>query len=163
VKGWKVLKSWRKVEMPKLDLEKLAGEIIRVEYPTYEQAIPGLREAIIRKEQQIKQILERYIKQTAEAEGVKKKKVLEGCLVCIPYGGDEWLLLSDDLAKEYYELRKLYGKELTEEEMDKRDRRLWEIEREGQCIGEVLCDLEGKKVRITVEVVEEEKERGDKA
>jgi len=89
------------------------------------------------------------------------KKVLEGRLVCIPYGGDEWLLLSDDLAKEYYELRKLYGKDLTEEEMDKRDRRLWEIEREGQCIGTVLYDLEGKKVRITVEVVGEGKEEGD--
>ena len=91
------------------------------------------------------------------------KKVLEGRLVCIPYGGDEWLLLSDELAKEYYKLRKLYGEELTEEEMDKRDRRLWEIEREGQCIGAVLCGLEGKKVRITVEVVEEEKEGGDEA
>ena len=60
------------------------------------------------------------------------------------------------MSKEYYELRKLYGEELTEEEMDKRDRRLWEIEREGQCIGAVLGDLEGKKVRITVEVVEED-------
>ena len=144
-----------------LDLEELADEIIRVEYPTYEQAIPGLKEAIIRKKWQIKRVLERYIKQTAEAGGAKKKRVLEGRLVCIPYGGDEWLLLSDDLAKEYYELRKLYGKDLTEEEMDKRDRRLWEIEREGQCIGAVLGDLEGKKVRITVEVVGEGKEEGD--
>jgi len=84
------------------------------------------------------------------------KKVMEGRLVCIPYGGDEWLLLSDDLAKEYYELRKLYGEELTEEEMDRRDRRLWEIERGGQCVGAVLYDLEGKKVRITVEIVEGE-------
>ncbi len=141
-----------------LDLEELADEIIRVEYPTYEQAIPGLREAIIRKKWRIKHILERYIKQTAEAEGAKKKKVLEGRLVCIPYGGDGWVLFSDDSAKEYHELRKkLRSGELTEEEMDVCDRRLWEIERGGKWIDSALCDLEGKKVRITVEVVEDEK------
>lgn len=140
-----------------MDLEKLADEIIRVEYPTYEQAPPGLREAIIRKKKRIKQILERYIKQTAEAEEAKKKKVLEGRLVCIPYAGDGWVLFSDDSAKKYHELRKkLRSENLTEEEMDKCDRRLWEIERKGQWIDEVLGDLEGKKMRITVEVVEED-------
>jgi len=46
-----------------LDIEELADEIIRIEYPTYEQAIPGLREAIIRKKRQIKQILEQRIRQ----------------------------------------------------------------------------------------------------
>ena len=46
-----------------LDLEELADRIIRVEYPTYEQAvIPQLRNAIIRKKQQIKSILEQYLK-----------------------------------------------------------------------------------------------------
>jgi len=140
-----------------MDLEKLADEIIRVGYPTYEQAIPGLREAIIRKKWRIKHILERYIKQTAEAEGAKKKKVLEGCL-CIPYAGDGLLLLDENSAKEYRELRKkLRSGELTEEEMDVCDRQLWEIERGGKWIDEVLGDLEGKKVRITVEVVEGEK------
>ena len=91
-------------------------------------------------------------------EGAKKKKVLEGRLVCIPYGGDGWVLFSDDSAKEYHELRKkLRSGELTEEEMDVCDRRLWEIERKGKWIDSALCDLEGKKVRITVEVVEDEK------
>ena len=147
-----------------MDLEKLADEIIRVEYPTYERAIPGLKEVIIRKMWRIKHILERYIKQTAEAVEAKKKKVIEGCLVCIPYGGDGWVLFSDDSAKEYHELRrKLRSENLTEEEIDLCDRRLWEIEREGKWIDDVLCDLEGKKVRVIVEVVEEEKEGGDKA
>ena len=142
--------------MPELDLENLADEIIRIEYPTYEQAIPGLREAIIRKKELIKLILERYIKQTAEAEGARKKRVLEGCL-CIPYACEGLLLLDENSAKEYRELRKkLRSKTLTEEEKDECDRRLWEIERKGKWIDEVLRDLEGKKVRITVEVVEED-------
>jgi len=41
-----------------LNLDALADEIIRVIYPTYEQAIPGMRNAIIQKKQRIKQILE---------------------------------------------------------------------------------------------------------
>jgi len=144
--------------MIEMDLEKLADEIIRVGYPTYEQAIPGLREAIIRKERQIKQILERYIKQTAEAKEAKKKKVLEGCL-CIPYACEGLLLLDENSAEEYRKLRKkLRSKNLTEEEKDECGRRLWEIERKGQWIDAVLGDLEGKEVRITVEVVEEEEE-----
>ena len=49
-----------------LDLEELADKIIRVEYPTYEQAPPGLKEAIIRKKMLIKQILERHTKQACE-------------------------------------------------------------------------------------------------
>jgi len=145
--------------LSELDLEKLADEIIRVEYPTYEQAIPGLREAIIRKKWQIKRVLERYIKQTtvAEAGEAKKKRVLEGCL-CIPYSCEGLLLLDENSAKEYHELRKkLRSENLTEEEKNECDRRLWEIERKGLWIDEVLSDLEGKKVRITVEVVEDEK------
>jgi len=105
----------------------------------------------------VKRSGEKHIKQTAEARGAKKRRVIEGRLVCIPHGGDGWILLSDELAEEYYELRKLHREELTEEEMDKRDRRLWEIERRGKWIDDVLSDLEGKKVRITVEVVEDEK------
>ena len=54
--------------MSELDLEKLADEIIRVEYPTYEQAPPGLKEAIIRKKKLIKQILEVYINRTARGK-----------------------------------------------------------------------------------------------
>jgi len=50
-----------------LDLEKLADEVIRVEYPTYEQtAIPQMKNAIIRKKQQIKWILEHYLKSACE-------------------------------------------------------------------------------------------------
>ena len=46
-----------------LDLEELADEIIRVEYPTYEQTtIPQMKNSIIRKKQQIKFILEQRIK-----------------------------------------------------------------------------------------------------
>jgi len=49
-------------------LEKLADEIIRVEYPTYEQAPPELKEAITRKKKLIKQILEVYINRTARGK-----------------------------------------------------------------------------------------------
>ena len=58
------MRERRKMSEKPLDLEELADEIIRVEYPTYEQAPPGLREAIIRKKERIKQILEVYINQT---------------------------------------------------------------------------------------------------
>ena len=50
-----------------LNLEKLADEIIRVEYPTYEQTtIPQMKNAIMRKKQMIKQILEQHIKLAVE-------------------------------------------------------------------------------------------------
>jgi len=139
-------------KMPELDLEKLADEIIRVEYPTYEQAIPGLREAIIRKKRKIKRVLERHIKQT-EA-GAEKKKVMEGYLICIPYVGDAWILLKDrNLVKEYCEInKKKFDRRVTIKELD----RQCEIEEDGEYIDSVLCDLEGKKVRITVEVVGED-------
>ena len=89
-------------------------------------------------------------------EKEEKKKVLEGCL-CIPYSCEGLLLLDENSAKECRELRKrLRSKNLTEEEKDECSRRLWEIERKGKWIDGVLGDLEGKKVRITVEVVEED-------
>jgi len=73
-----------------LDLEKLADEIIRVEYPTYEQAPPGLREAIIRKKQQIKQILERHIEKDLTehiykplAKGIGISTALLGILLAV--------------------------------------------------------------------------------
>jgi len=40
-----------RVEEKVLNLEELADEIVRVEYPTYENAPSGMREAIIRKKQ----------------------------------------------------------------------------------------------------------------
>jgi len=46
-----------------LDLEELADEIVRAEYPTYERAIPGVREAIARKKERIKEVLRRYLEQ----------------------------------------------------------------------------------------------------
>ena len=49
-----------------LNLDALADEIIRVIYPTYEQVIPGIRNAIIQKKQRIKQILEYHIKSACE-------------------------------------------------------------------------------------------------
>ena len=69
-------------------------------------------------------------------EKEEKKKVLEGCL-CISYSCEGLLLLDENSAKEYCELRK-------------------KLRRKGKWIDEVLGDLEGKKVRITVEVVEED-------
>jgi len=46
-----------------LNIEELADEIIRMEYPTYEQTtIPQMKNSIIRKKQQIKFILEQRIK-----------------------------------------------------------------------------------------------------
>ena len=44
-----------------LDLEELADKIVRVEYPTYELAIPGVREAIARKKEKIKEVLKQYL------------------------------------------------------------------------------------------------------
>jgi len=44
-----------------LDLEGLADKIVRVEYPTYEQAIPGVREAIARKKEKIKEVLRQHL------------------------------------------------------------------------------------------------------
>ena len=51
-----------------LDLDAIADEIVRVIYPTYEQAIPGIRNAIIQKKQRIRQILEYHIKSSEEKE-----------------------------------------------------------------------------------------------
>jgi len=81
------------------------------------------------------------------------KKVMEGYLICVPYVGDTWILLKDkNLVKEYCEInKKKFERRVTIKELD----RLHEIERGGECVDTVLCDLEGKKVRITVEVVEE--------
>jgi len=42
------------------ELDAIADEIIRVLYPTYEQAIPGMKNAIIRKRERIKQILKSH-------------------------------------------------------------------------------------------------------
>ena len=81
------------------------------------------------------------------------KKVMEGYLICVPYVGDTWILLKDkNLVKEYCEInKKKFERRVTIKELD----RLHEIEEGGECVDTVLCDLEGKKVRITVEVVEE--------
>ena len=58
----------RMTEPKTLDLDAIADEIVRVIYPTYEQAIPGIRNAIIQKKQRIRQILEYHIK-SGEEEG----------------------------------------------------------------------------------------------
>ena len=60
--------EYMKQRMKKLDLDAIADEIIRVLYPTYEQAIPGMRNAIIQKKQRIRQILEYHIKPYEEEE-----------------------------------------------------------------------------------------------
>ena len=86
------------------------------------------------------------------------KRVLEGYLFCKPYVGDAWILLKDrNLVKEYCEInKKKFDRKVTIKELDRQR----EIEESGEYIDSVLCDLEGKKVRITVEVVEEEKNEG---
>jgi len=60
-----------------LNLDALADEIIRVFYPTYEQAIPGMKNAIIQKKQRIKQILEYHIKSVCDSETEKLKLIAE--------------------------------------------------------------------------------------
>ena len=45
-----------------LNLEELADEILRVEYPTYENAPSGMRDAIVRKKRRIKEVLEQHLK-----------------------------------------------------------------------------------------------------
>jgi len=52
--------------MNKKELDAIADEIIRVLYPTYEQAIPGMKNAIIQKRERIRQILEYHIKPCEE-------------------------------------------------------------------------------------------------
>ena len=60
--------------MNKKELDAIADKIIRVLYPTYEQAIPGMKNAIIQKKQRIKQILERYIKSGEEKGMVEEEE-----------------------------------------------------------------------------------------
>ncbi len=49
-----------------LNLDEVVDEIIRVLYPTYEQAIPGMKSAMIQKKRQVRQILEYHIKSACE-------------------------------------------------------------------------------------------------
>ena len=56
------------------ELDVIADEIIRVLYPTYEQAIPGMKNAIIQKKQRIRQILEWHIKSGEEKGMVEEEK-----------------------------------------------------------------------------------------
>ena len=79
------------------------------------------------------------------------KKVLEGYLFCKPYIGDAWILLKDkDLAEEYGEINR--KNKITMREFNRK----YEIELSAEFLDSILSDFEGKKVRITVEVVEEE-------
>ena len=81
-----------------LDLEKLADEIIRVEYPTYEQAPPGLKEAIIRKKKLIKQILEVYINRTARRKLSEEDlaRLEPGCAIVGEVIGERLAICMDD-------------------------------------------------------------------
>ncbi len=49
-----------------LNLDALSDEIIKVLFPTYEQAIPSMKNAIIQKKQRIERILEYHIKSACE-------------------------------------------------------------------------------------------------
>jgi len=68
------------------------------------------------------------------------KKVLEGYLYCIPFMGDAWVLTER-------KMRRRRGEEIWK----------WEerVYREGKDIADILLDFEGRKVRVTVEVLEE--------
>ena len=79
------------------------------------------------------------------------RRVLEGYLFCKPYVGDAWILLKDkDLAEEYGEINR--KNKITMREFNRK----YEIELSAEFLDSILSDFEGKKVRITVEVVEEE-------
>ena len=54
--------------MNKKELDAIADEIIRVLYPTYEQAIPGMKNAIIQKKQRIRQILKSHTSENSLEE-----------------------------------------------------------------------------------------------
>ncbi|RLG10121.1 MAG: hypothetical protein DRN64_03225 [Thaumarchaeota archaeon] len=45
-----------------LNLEELADEIIRIEYPNYEIYHPHLRASVLAKRERIKEIIQRHIK-----------------------------------------------------------------------------------------------------
>lgn len=87
--------------MSELDLEELADEIIRVEYPTYEQAPPGLKEAIIRKRKLIKQILEVYINRTAGRKLSEEDlaRLKPGCAIIGGVIGERLAICMDDSGK----------------------------------------------------------------
>ena len=72
--GFKQGAEYIKQHMKKLDLNAIADEIIRVLYPTYEQAIPGMKNAIIQKKQRIRQILEWHIKSGEEKGMVEEEE-----------------------------------------------------------------------------------------
>ena len=71
-----------------------------------------------------------------------RKRALEGYLYCVPYVGDRWVITAED-----------YGKP------PKNFEEFWEwgeaLLKNGQLISRLFDTLEGKKVRITVEVMEE--------
>jgi len=45
-----------------LNLEELADEILRIEYPTYENTPLGMRNALIKKKRMIKEVLKQHLK-----------------------------------------------------------------------------------------------------
>jgi len=58
---------------------------------------------------------------------MKKKITLEGYLKCIPYAGDGWTLLPEN----------------------REPKSIWD----GTRIDHILGELEGKKIKITIEVI----------
>lgn len=66
-----------------------------------------------------------------------EKREMEGYLHCVPYAGDGWIL-----AKQKYSKPLLYSTEVDEEDYFERN------------VEKLFRGLEGKKIRIVVEVVE---------
>ena len=68
-----------------------------------------------------------------------EKRVLEGYLHCIPFAGDRWILAKRKYSRPFLQsVREVDGEDLFE-----------------RTIYKLFEGLEGKKVRITVEVLEE--------
>jgi hypothetical protein len=83
-----------------------------------------------------------------------EKRVIEGYLYILPYAGDGLVLSQEKLEKPVLpDPRRNYQKYRED------SRKLHELMFEGRSIGHLLQDLEGKRIRITVEVLEERGEQ----
>jgi hypothetical protein len=81
---------------------------------------------------------------------MSEKRVLEGYLYILPYAGDGLVLSPEKLEEPVLpDPRHNYRK------YKKDSRKLHELAFEGKSVSDLLYGLEGKKVRITVEVLEE--------
>ena len=84
----------------------------------------------------------------------KRREEIEGYLVCVPYCGDGWVLVkTKEQAEEYYEIEKMKVKGKIDIELLNKQH---EIIESGERIDTAFDGLEGKRVRVIVEVVEDD-------